>query len=103
MPGEDSKHATVILRDETCGPDKEFRVHILFDLERAFPELEQGYIMRLHRLEVHAYSIIFLHSAFKDHNTNRCRPNTSSYNTKTKLFNVPTKRLNHFLLINPRK
>jgi hypothetical protein len=85
MPRKDSKHAIVSLKDETCGPAKEFRVHIFFNHETAFPKLECGYIVRLHRLKVHAYSIVFLHFAFKDHILNRCRPNTSSYNTKNQI------------------
>jgi hypothetical protein len=99
----DSKYAIVRLRDETCGPGKGFQVHINFNHETAFPKLEPGYILRLHKLKVHTYSIIFLHSAFNYHNMNRFRPSTSSYNTNTKLFNVQTERLNHFVLINTRK
>jgi len=52
MPREDNKHAIVGLRDETCGPDKDFRVHIFFSRETAFPKLEHGYILRLHRMKV---------------------------------------------------
>jgi hypothetical protein len=52
MPKEDCKHAIVRLKDETCGPDQEFRVHIFFSRETAFPKLELGYILRLHRLKV---------------------------------------------------
>jgi len=52
MPRKDNKHAIVRLRDETCGPDEEFQVHIFFRLETAFPKLEHGYILRLHRLKV---------------------------------------------------
>jgi len=54
MPNEDNKHAVVRLRDETCGPEEDFRVHIFFSHETAFPKFEQGYILRLHRLKVHA-------------------------------------------------
>jgi len=54
MPNEDNKHAVVRLRDETCGPEEDFRVHIFFSHETAFRKLEQGYILRLHGLKVHA-------------------------------------------------
>lgn len=50
-PREDDKHAVVRLRDETCGPEKDFRVFIFFSNETAFPKLEQGYILRLHGLK----------------------------------------------------
>jgi len=93
----------VRLKDETCEPGKEFCVHIFFNHETGLPKLEHGYILRLHRLKVRAQSIIFLHLAFIGHNMNSCRPNTSSYNTKSKLFNVPTDKLNNFLSINTRK
>jgi hypothetical protein len=54
MPREDNKHAIVRLRDETSGPDEEFRVHIFFSHETAFPKLEHRYILRLHRLKVNS-------------------------------------------------
>lgn len=103
MPREDSKHATVRLKDETCGPGKEFRVHIFFSHETAFPKLECGYILRLHRLKVNAYYIVFLHFAFKDHTLNRCMPNTSSYNTKNQIVQCTNWKLNHFLSVSRKK
>ena len=54
MPKEDNKHSVVKLKDETCGPDEEFRVYIFFNCDMAFPRLEHGYILRLHGLKVHA-------------------------------------------------
>jgi hypothetical protein len=58
MPTASNKHAIVRLRDETCGPTMEFRVHIFFKHEDVAPKLEHGYILRLHRMKVNLSLII---------------------------------------------
>jgi hypothetical protein len=61
MPTASRKHAIVRVRDETCGPTVEFRVHIFFKHEDVFPKLEHGYILRLHRMKVNLSLIIYFH------------------------------------------
>jgi hypothetical protein len=39
MPTEFRNHAIVMVRDETCGPTVEFRVHIFFKHQEFFPKI----------------------------------------------------------------
>ncbi|XP_069690146.1 serine-rich adhesin for platelets-like [Periplaneta americana] len=55
-PRGSSRHAVVGMKDETCQPDQEFRLHLFFKYDILPPRLEHGSILRVHKMKIELFN-----------------------------------------------